>query len=133
VDGLQSKFSLRQTVAMALAGIDTASLGAYSEQNARDPALIGLRERVALDFHAGWPSTLAEIEVTLDDGRRVSARYDAGIPATDIAEQGERLAAKFDALVEPVLGGPRSRELRQMVAGLDGLADIGDLGRLAAG
>ena len=133
VDGLQSKFSLRQTVAMALAGIDTASLGAYSEQNARDPALIGLRERVALDFHAGWPSTLAEIEVTLDDGRRVSARYDAGIPATDIAEQGERLAAKFDALVEPVLGGPRSRELRQMAAGLDGLADIGDLGRLAAG
>ena len=133
VDGLQSKFSLRQTVAMALAGIDTASLAAYSEQNARDPALIGLRERVALDFHAGWPSTLAEIEVTLDDGRRVSARYDAGIPATDIAEQGERLAAKFDALVEPVLGGPRSRELRQMVAGLDGLADIGDLGRLAAG
>jgi 2-methylcitrate dehydratase PrpD len=133
VDGLQSKFSLRQTVAMALAGIDTASLAAYSEENARDPALIGLRERVALDFHAGWPSTLAEIEVTLDDGRRVSARYDAGIPATDIAEQGERLAAKFDALVEPVLGGPRSRELRQMVAGLDDLADIGDLGRLAAG
>src|SRR5215831_8563848 len=29
VDGLQSKFSLRQTVAMALAGIDTASLAAY--------------------------------------------------------------------------------------------------------
>ena len=40
VDGLQSKFSLRQTVAMALAGVDTASLGAYSAENARDPALI---------------------------------------------------------------------------------------------
>src|SRR5215471_13607488 len=31
-DGLQSKFSLRQTVAMALAGVDTASLGAYSRE-----------------------------------------------------------------------------------------------------
>ncbi|HEV2099360.1 MAG TPA: MmgE/PrpD family protein [Stellaceae bacterium] len=133
VDGLQSKFSLRQTVAMALAGIDTASLGAYSEKNACDPQLIGLRDIVALDFREGWPSTLAEIEVTLHDGKRVSARHDAGIPAADISAQGERLAAKFDALVEPVLGAPRVRELRQMVAGLDGLGDIGTLGRLASG
>jgi 2-methylcitrate dehydratase PrpD len=133
VDGLQSKFSLRQTVAMALAGVDTASLAAYSEAAARDPELIRLREMVALDFHSGWPSTLAEIEVTLADGRRVSARHDAGIPAADIADQGERLAAKFGALAEPVLGAPRSRELRQMVAGLDGLTEIGGLGRLAAG
>jgi 2-methylcitrate dehydratase PrpD len=133
VDGLQSKFSLRQTVAMALAGIDTASLGAYSEQNARDPELIRMREIVTLDFREGWPSTLAEIEVTLADGRRVSARHDAGIPATDIAEQGERLAAKFDALVEPVLGAPRARELRQTISGLESVTNIGDLSRLAAG
>jgi 2-methylcitrate dehydratase PrpD len=133
VDGLQSKFSLRQTVAMALAGVDTASLGAYSETNAHDPELIRLREMVALDFREGWPSTLAEIEVVLPDGKRVSARHDAGIPAADIAEQGRRLAAKFDALVAPVLGAPRTRELHQMVAGLDGLAEIGSLARLAAG
>jgi len=133
VDGLQSKFSLRQTVAMALAGVDTASLGAYSEKNAHDPELIRLRELVALDFRKGWPSTLAEIEVTLSNGKHVSARHDAGIPATDIAEQGERLAAKLDALVEPMLDAPRARELRQMVAGLDGLPDIRSLAQLAAG
>jgi 2-methylcitrate dehydratase PrpD len=133
VNGLQSKFSLRQTVAMALAGIDTASLGVYSEKNAHDPELVRLREMMALDFREGWPSTLAEIEVTLADGERFSARHDAGIPATDITEQGERLAAKFDALAEPVLGAPRSREVRQMIAGLDGLAQIGDLARLTAG
>ena len=133
VDGLQSKFSLRQTVAMALAGIDTASLGAYSEQNARDPELVRLRGMVALDFREGWPSTLAEIEVTLADGRRVSARHDAGIPDVDIAGQGERLGAKFDALVEPVLGAPRARELRQTISGLESVTNIGDLSRLAAG
>ena len=132
VDGLQSKFSLRQTVAMALAGVDTASLGAYSEENARDPALIRLREMVKLDFHPGWPSTLAEIEIALADGRRVSARHDAGVPASDIAAQGERLAAKFDALVAPVLGAPRARELREMISRLDRLAEIGSLAALAA-
>jgi 2-methylcitrate dehydratase PrpD len=133
VDGLQSKFSLRQTVAMALAGVDTASLGAYSAGNARDPGLVGLRERVKLDWQDGWPQTLSEIEVELVDGRRVSARHDAGIPAADIGEQGERLAAKFDALVEPILGAPRTRELRGMIADLESIPDIGSLAVLAAG
>ena len=133
VDGLQSKFSLRQTVAMALAGVDTASLGAYNAENARDPGLVKLRERVRFEWQQGWPQTLSELELELADGRRVSARHDAGIPAADIAEQGERLGAKFDALVAPVLGAPRARELREMISGLDDVADIRGLARLAIG
>jgi 2-methylcitrate dehydratase PrpD len=133
VDGLQSKFSLRQTVAMALAGVDTASLGAYNAENARDPGLVKLRERVRFEWQQGWPQTLSELELELADGRRVSARHDAGIPAADIAEQGERLGVKFDALVAPVLGAPRARELREMISGLDDVADIRGLARLAIG
>jgi 2-methylcitrate dehydratase PrpD len=132
VDGLQSKFSLRQTVAMALAGIDTASLAAYSTENAADTGLIGLRERISLDWQESWPQTLAELELELANGKRITARHDAGIPAADIAEQGLRLADKFDALVEPVLGAPRARELRETIAGLDSLTDIGSLTSLAA-
>src|SRR5262245_40503820 len=124
VDGLQSKFSLRQTVAMALAGIDTASLTAYSAENARDPGLVGVREQVNLDWQENWPQTLAELELELADGKRVTARHDAGIPAADIAEQGRRLVDKFDALVEPVLGAARAHELRETIAGLDSLTDI---------
>ena len=133
VDGLQSKFSLRQTMAMALAGVDTASLGAYNAENARDPGLVKLRERVRFEWQQGWPQTLSELELELADGRRVSARHDAGIPAADIAEQSERLGAKFDALVAPVLGAPRARELREMISGLDDVADIRGLARLAIG
>jgi 2-methylcitrate dehydratase PrpD len=133
IDGLQSKFSLRQTVAMALSGADTASLGAYSERNAQDPVLIRLRRQLVLQFQTGWPQTLAEMEVELADGRRIAARRDAGIPESDIVEQGRRLAGKFDALVEPLCGRPRTRELGEMVAALDDIADIGRLVRLAAG
>jgi 2-methylcitrate dehydratase PrpD len=133
VDGLQSKFSLRQTVAMALAGIDTASLGAYSAENAREPGLMQLRERVRFEWQEGWPQTLCELELELVDGRCISARHDAGVPAADIAAQGERLAAKFDALVAPVLGAPRGRELREMISDLDDLDDIRSLTRLTAG
>jgi 2-methylcitrate dehydratase PrpD len=133
VDGLQSKFSLRQTVAMALAGIDTASLSAYGAANACDAGLVGLREQVEIDWQNSWPQTLAELEIELTDGRRLTARHDAGIPAVDIADQGRRLAAKFDALVEPVLGVPRTRELRETIAGLDRRADIAELTKLASG
>src|SRR5438067_5405816 len=131
-DGLEAKFSLRQTVAMALSGLDTARLGAYSPATATEPALVQLRDKLTLDFHDGWPQAAAELEVALSDGRVFKASHDAGIPSADIAAQGERLTDKFDALAEPALGAARTRELRAMILGLDGLADTGALARLAA-
>jgi len=132
-DGLEAKFSLRQTVAMALAGIDTARLDAYSTATATDPALVALRERVALDFRDDCAEAAAELAVTLRDGRTLRASHDAGIPSADIAEQGARLAGKFDALAIPVIGAARARELQAAIAGLDDLADTAALARLAAG
>ena len=132
-DGLEAKFSLRQTVAMALAGIDTARLDAYSAATATDPALVALRERVALDFRDDCAEAAAELAVTLRDGRTLRASHDAGIPSADIAEQGARLAGKFDALAIPVIGAARARELQAAIAGLDDLADTAALARLAAG
>jgi 2-methylcitrate dehydratase PrpD len=131
-DGLEAKFSLRQTVAMALSGVDTASLGAYSVATATDPALMALRERVDFDFRDDFPEAGAEIELTLRDGRTANASFDAGIPMADVAAQGRRLTEKFDALATPVLGTARARELREAVAGLDALADVGVLTKLAA-
>ena len=83
------------------------------------------------DWQNNWPQTLCELELELVDGRCLTARHDAGVPAADIAEQGARLTAKFDVLVEPVLGAPRARELREMICGLDDVADILNLARLA--
>jgi hypothetical protein len=36
-------------------------------------------------------------------------------------------------LAEPVLGAARARELREVISGLDAVADTGALARLAAG
>ena len=131
-DGLEAKFSLRQTVAMALAGVDTASLGAYSVKTATDPGLVALRERVNFDVREDFPEAGAEIEIELKDGRKASAKFDAGIANPDITDQGRRLAEKFDALATPVVGAARARELRETIAALDGLGDVGVVARLAA-
>jgi 2-methylcitrate dehydratase PrpD len=122
--GLEAKFSLRLTTAMGLAGTDTSRLSTYSEQVAADPVLIALRDKVSLDFRTGIPNTFTEIELSLRDGSKFTARHDAGIPATDIAHQGTRLEAKFAALVDPVLGTEQTASLIAEIARLDQLPDV---------
>ncbi len=129
--GLEAKFSLRLTTAMALAGVETGALVSYSEANAADPVLVGLRDKVSLEFQSGWPHTLAEIEVECADGSRASARRDAGVPADDVGHQADRLEQKFYALVEPLLGA-RGTEIVGLVHRLDTLDDMRGLMRLCA-
>jgi 2-methylcitrate dehydratase PrpD len=122
--GLEAKFSLRLTTAMALAGVDTGGLASYSEKTAADPTLVALRDKVEFDFQSGRPNTLAELELVLTDGSRVAAWHDAGVPASDIAEQGRRLEEKFVALADPILGGARTRDLIGEIGRLDALPDM---------
>jgi 2-methylcitrate dehydratase PrpD len=130
--GLEAKFSLRLTTAMALAGVDTGGLGSYSEETAADPTLIALRDKVEFDFQNGRPNTIADLELVLTDGRSVSTSYDSGVPASDIQEQGRRLAEKFTSLAEPVLGGARARDLIGEIERLEALADLRTMMRLCA-
>ena len=122
--GLEAKFSLKLTTAMGLAGYDTGRLATFSEEVAANPVLVGLRDKVELDFRTGVSSTFSAIEVELTDGRRFTAQHDAGVPAADTMEQGRRLAAKFEGLVEPLLGANRSRSLIETVQSLDTQPDI---------
>src|SRR6266849_3164287 len=127
--GLEAKFSLRLTTAMALAGIDTARLDAYSEATAKNPALAALRDKVNVDFQPAWPHTQARIRLTLADGRVLEAAHDSGIPELDLQEQGRRLEAKFLSLAAPVLGA-RTHEFATVVLSLDERANLRDLTRL---
>jgi 2-methylcitrate dehydratase PrpD len=131
--GLEAKFSLRLTTAMGLAGVDTSRLSTYSEAVAADPVLIGLRDKVSLDFRPGIPNTFTEIELSLRDGSRFTARHDSGIPATDVAQQGTRLEAKFAALVDPVLGTDKTARLIAEIGRLESLPGLRGVMALCAG
>jgi len=123
--------SLRVATAMALAGVNTGGLASYSEATAADPTLIALRDKVEFDFQNGRPNTIADLELVLTDGRRVTATHDSGVPATDIAEQGRRLEEKFTSLAEPILGGATTRDLIGEIGTFDALGDL--RGERAAG
>ncbi|MBV9251864.1 MAG: MmgE/PrpD family protein [Acetobacteraceae bacterium] len=130
--GLEAKFSLRLTTAMGLAGVDTGRLDAYSEATAADPALVGLRDKVELDFRDDVSNTFAELELTLAQGTRVSATHDSGIPAEDVAEQGRRLEAKFLGLAAPVLGSARVDLLISEFRQMESRSDLREILRLCA-
>jgi 2-methylcitrate dehydratase PrpD len=131
--GLEAKFSLRLTTAMSLAGVDTGRLSTYSEEVAADTTLVGLRDKVEFDFRKDVPNTFAAVELLLTDGTRLSANHDSGVPATDVDAQGGRLAEKFAALVEPILGTERTTALIGEIGKLDTLADVRSLLRMCAG
>jgi 2-methylcitrate dehydratase PrpD len=122
--GLEAKFSLRLTTAMALAGVDTSGLANYSEATAADPVLIALRDKVEFDFRPNTGSTKAALTVELTDGTRLTAQHDSGVPASDVPDQGGRLEAKFSALVEPILGRGKAGDLLGEINRLETLKDV---------
>jgi 2-methylcitrate dehydratase PrpD len=109
--GLEAKFSLRQCIASVFAGLDTASLDTFSDARTREPALVALRDQVAIDYSPDIARGRAEIEVTTKDGRRLTAKFDSGKPVDDLAQQAARVRNKFRRLAEPIVGEKRAAEL----------------------
>ena len=127
--GLEAKFSLRQTVAMALTGVDTANVDSYTAAVTQEPRMKALRDKMEIEFKPGWAKSLSEMAIQLDDGTMIEATHDSGIPWADVAKQRTALETKFDSLVTPVLGAAGTRRLHDAIERIDTLADVGELAR----
>lgn len=127
--GLEAKFSLRQTVAMALTGVDTANLDSYNEAVTREPRIQALREKMAIEFKPNWEHSLAEMAIQLDDGTTIEASHDSGIPWADLAKQRKAIENKYESLVVPVLGAAGAKRLFDAIERIDTLDDVGELAR----
>jgi 2-methylcitrate dehydratase PrpD len=128
--GLEGKFSLRATTAMAFLGDDTTDMASYSDARMGERDLLDLRDRVAVVVEDGRSSTCSAVVVTTRRGERLEAEDDTGRPADDLDLQWDRLSAKFRALATPVVGPDRAASLHTAVAGL---APARAIARAAAG
>ena len=129
--GLEAKFSLRLTVAMALAGRDTSRIGVYEDSMTCEAELVRLRDAATIAFEDSFSEAKAQVLVTAHDGRQWAAEHDAGVADADLARQGSKLAAKFDALVEPVLGRSTTSALRERLGGFGGNTTVDEIMSLA--
>ncbi len=99
--GLECKFSLRMTCAMAIAGDDTFDEALFSDATARRSDLVALRERVTVEPTARGPGSTVVIRLT--DGRELSRTVDVAIPERDLPAQQARLEHKFRKLARHAL------------------------------
>ena len=104
--GLECKFSLRMTTALALAGEDTFQDSLFSDETARRPDLVALRDKVTIDpTQVGRGSV---VTVRLKDGRVVSRQGDVSQPNRNLAAQQQKLERKFRHLATKALGEERA-------------------------
>jgi 2-methylcitrate dehydratase PrpD len=131
VTGLEAKFSLRFACAMALAGVDTASIEAFTDDLTRNANMISLRDRIRVE---AFPEPRAEsrVEIQLSSGETLKREWDVAIPAQDLSLQLRQLETKFMSLVTPVFEADRAAEIASMVRGIDELNDLSGLMHLLA-
>jgi 2-methylcitrate dehydratase PrpD len=128
--GLQGKFSLRVTTAMALLGDDTTDPAAFNDTRMCDPALVAMRDRVTFMPQSQFAATRATVALRAG-GRSFEAEADTGRPATDLDRQWESLSAKFFSLATPVVGRQRARDLHDAIARLETVPSVRGLLALA--
>jgi 2-methylcitrate dehydratase PrpD len=124
VTGLEAKFSLRLNAAFGLAKAATEDPALYSEEAARDPAFVALRDKVEVELSDDIALPVHTMSVTLADGRTFDATYDSSRPATDLRAQRERLTSKFLALSRARLGIERSQQIAADVDAFHELTSI---------
>ncbi len=121
--GLEGKFSLRATTALALLGADTSDLATYSDATMTDPRLVAVRNRVRVVTTDNLSVTRALLRIETPTGP-VTADVDTGKPATDLASQRRALQRKFLGLAAPVLGATRASELAEAALRVDELDSV---------
>lgn len=128
--GLEGKFSLRATTALALLGEDTGDLATFSDAKMAEPRLVALRDRVRVIPTEGMGPMQARVRIETD-GSHGDAEVDTGIPAADREAQGGRLRHKFLSLAAPVLGAKRAGELCGVASSAQQINSVAELLRLA--
>ena len=130
--GLEVKFSLRATNALALLGENTANDATYSDTTAKRGEVVDLCRKIDVATWKKPSHTLSEVAVQLSDGRVVRKEFDVGIPMTDLAAQGASLTQKFFGLAEPVIGAARAKQVAEVSNKLYGVKDVGEVLALVA-
>lgn len=130
--GLEAKFSLRLTAAMALTNLDTSRIDLYDDALTRDADLIRYRDMVRVHAHeAPRPETVVRISTT--DGQQFEQAINVAIPLQDLDLQWQKLTGKFTTLAAPRLGDGGAGRVMDLCRHLEQLASVRELAGLLGG
>ena len=121
--GLEGKFSLTGTAAMAFLGIDTGDQGTFVDRTVQREDVQALIPKIRIETDTDLSTMQARVSCVDRAQQSFDAEYDAGIPETDLVAQGAKLDRKFDALCVGVLGG-RLSDVRRKLDALPASSDV---------
>ncbi len=122
-DGLQGKFSVYHGSAAGLI-YGRAGEAEFADAVVNDARVVALRAKVQATVDDAVHEDAALLSALLTDGRRIEIRVDHAIGSLANPLSDAQLEAKFDALVAPVLGAARAREIGAHWRTLASLADV---------
>lgn len=123
--GLQAKFSLRFTAAMALAGMDTSSIEIYTDELTRDPELVTFRDKIRVVAHE-QPNPDSIVTILTRTGEHFSDTVNVAIPMRDLDAQWTKLERKFHTLVDRIVGQTQAEALVGCIKTLEQRDDLGE-------
>jgi 2-methylcitrate dehydratase PrpD len=129
--GLESKFSVYQGVALALAYGD-ADPRRFEDRHARDPELAALRARVNAETDALLAKDQAEVAITLAGGREVKTRIEHAVGSLVNPMSDADLDDKFRGLCDEILPQEKIERLLAMCRDCENLPNAGAIALAAA-
>jgi 2-methylcitrate dehydratase PrpD len=129
--GLDGKFSVFHSAAVALI-YGRAGEAQYSDEMVHDAAVVKVRDSVTAEIDPTMAADAVDATVILRNGERLHkfVAHAIGSVARPMTEAD--LIAKFDDLVEPILGPDHTARLRALCLDLDNLPDAAAVARGAA-
>jgi 2-methylcitrate dehydratase PrpD len=129
-NGMEAKFSVNHVVAAAF---DCGAVGVaqFADDYVLDPAIITLREQVAVHPDPAVERDAALITIETKDGRKLSKHIDHCLGSLYRPLSDDDLDAKFGALVEHVLTENEAKKLIGLCWSVDTSDDVGIVARAA--
>jgi 2-methylcitrate dehydratase PrpD len=129
--GLESKFSIYHAASVALIE-GAAGIKEFSDQAARNPTVIALRDRVTAVVDPAIKEDQVRVTVAMKDGRRLEKFVEHAVGSVEHPMSDSELEAKFSRLADGVLPQDRLRRLLDLCWNVGALKDAAELPRAAA-
>jgi 2-methylcitrate dehydratase PrpD len=121
--GLESKFSVYFAAAIAIVH-GAAGIREFSDENARNPVIIALRDRVQATIDPAIKEDQVRATITLKDGRRLEQFVEHAVGSLERPMSDGDLEAKFTGLADGVLPAPKIRALMDLCWKVETLPNV---------
>lgn len=125
-NGLEGKFSVYHSCAAGIV-FGTAGETEYTDAVVNRPDVVALRKKITATVDHAINEASADVTITCKDGHEFHVRVDHAIGSLENPMTDQLLEAKFDALVNPVLGPSKAKQLKKLSWDLANQTNVKDL------